>query len=95
MVLVEQPCTFLQSGELVAVDQRHAGAEAFGAGAVAGSQRDGADAIEEQVVQQLLAGESRIREGEIEPVGNLLFAIVVVHNLEAVVGEDFLHTKSR
>ena len=91
MVLVETFGAFLKVGELVAVDEGYTGAETFSAGAVAGGQRDGADAVVQQFVQQFFATESRVSEGEVETIGQFFGSVVVVNNLETVVGENFLH----
>ena len=91
MVLVKQFGTFFEGWELVAVHEGDASAETFGAGAVAHGQRDGADAVAKQFVQQLFAGEAGIGECEVESVGERFVFVVVIYDFEAVVGEYFLH----
>ena len=91
MVLFEHLQPLLQNRELAARGEGDAGAEAFAALAAAGDQGDGADAVVEELAQQLVAGHTRVGHREVETVGQRLVAVLVIDDDEAVVGEEFLH----
>ena len=94
MVLLEHLETLLQHGELAARGQGDAGAEPFAALAAAGRQRDGTDAVVQEFAQELVAGHAGVGHRKVEAVGQILVAILIVHDFKAVVGEELLHDGS-
>ena len=90
MVFVELFEADLEVGELVALHQGHAGADALLV-AARNVEGDGADAVADELVEQVDATETGIAEGEVESVADVLAHILVIDNVEAVVGEEFLH----
>ena len=60
----------------------------MGAGDVEG---DGGDAVADEFVEEVDAVEAGVAEGEVEAVADVLAHVLVVDDVEAVVGEEFLH----
>ena len=90
MVFVEGLEASLEVGELVAEYQSHTGADALLV-AARNVEGDGADTVADEFVEQIDAIESGIAEGEVEAVTDVLAHILVVDDIEAVVGEHLLH----
>ena len=85
MVLVEGLEAGLEVGELVALHQGHTGADALLVGA-RDVEGDGADAVADKLVEQVDTLVAGIAEGEVEAVADVLAHILVVDDVEAVVG---------
>ena len=79
-----------QNRNLFPLDERRAGADAL-LGAAAGVQGDAGDAVIQHLFHKVGTGEARIAEGEIETIGDGLTAVLVVGDVETIVGEGFLH----
>ncbi len=90
MVGVEFLEADFEVGELVALNKSNAGADALfvAAGDV---ESDGADAVADELVEEVDAFEAGIAEGEVETVADIFAHIFIVDDEEAVVGEEFLH----
>lgn len=90
MVGMELLQASLEVGELVAQHQSHTCTDALlmAAGDIQG---DSADAITNQLVEQVYALKTRIAEGKIETVGNIFIHILVINDIETVIGKVFLH----
>ena len=82
-----------QNRDLFPLDERGAGADAL-LGAAAGVQGDAGDAVIQHLFHKVGTGEARIAVSEVEAVGDGLTAVFVVSDVEAVVGEGFLHQLS-
>ncbi len=80
----------LEVGELVALHQGDAGTDALLVGA-RDVEGDGTDAVADELVEQGDTFVAGVAEGEVETVTNILTHILVVDDIEAVVGEEFLH----
>ena len=92
MIGLKQPQPFVEERVLVVLDERRAGAESLLL-APRRAERDGADAVVDQFLHQFAAGHARVGDGEVEAVGDGLVEVMVVNDLETVVGEDFLQPR--
>ena len=90
MVLSKRRQSLRQNRNLFPLDERRAGADAL-LGAAAGVQRDAGDAVVEHLFHEVGTGEAWIAVGEVETIGDRLTAVFIVGDVEAVVGEGFLH----
>ena len=90
VVFVEGLEASLEVGELVAENQGHTGTDTLLVRA-RDVESNGADAVADKLVEQVDSVETGIAEGEIETVADVLAHILVVDDIEAVVGEEFLH----
>ena len=79
-----------QNRNLFPLDERGAGADAL-LGAAAGVERDAGDAIIKHFLYEVGTREARIAVCEVETIGDGFTAVFVVGDVEAVVGEGFLH----
>ena len=85
--------SFGQYRDLISLNERSAGADALLL-AAAGVERDAGDAIVHHFFHQVGTCEARIAEGEVEAVGDRFAAVLVVCDVEAVLGEGLLHQLS-
>ena len=90
MILREQLKSLGEHRDLIAFDERGAGADALLV-AAAGVQRDGRDAVVHHLLDEVGALEARIAVGEIESVGDRLSEVFVVCDVEACCEECVLH----
>ena len=90
VVLGKRSQSLCQNRNLFPLDERRAGADAL-LGAAAGVQRDAGDAVIKHFFHEVGTSEARIAIGEVETVSDGLTAVLVVSNVEAVVGKGFLH----
>lgn len=92
VVRVELLQAFFQEGVLVVFDKRGASPEAF-LMATGRAQGDRADAVVDQFFHQLAAGHAWITDREIEAVGDGLVQVVIVDDIETIIGEDLLQLR--
>jgi len=90
MVLGKCRQSLRQNRNLFPLDERRAGTDAL-LGTAAGVQGNAGDAVVEHLFHEVGTGEAWIAVGEVETVGDRLTAVFIVCDVEAVVGEGFLH----
>ena len=59
--------------------------------AASSRERDAAHTIVEQLLEQLATRHVLIADGEEEPITHWLRHVMVVHHMETIISEDFLH----